>query len=106
MIHKLTIGHFDAAALKERRLVVLRSLDMNVVIRLLRDFGLVSDDGRATLGNHAVELKEGYVVCPWLMPQRNLPAEEFATQLQKETGCLLFDAARREIVTPEQFAGW
>ncbi len=106
MIHKLTIGHFDAEALQERRLVVLRPLDMSVVTRLLREIGAVSDDGRATLGGHTVEVKEGYVVCPWLMPLRNQPAEEFARRLHQETGCMLYDDGRRQIVTPEQFAGW
>jgi hypothetical protein len=106
LIHKLTIGHFDAEALKDRRLVVLRPLDMSVVTRLLREVGQVSDDGCATLGGHAVEVKEGYVVCPWLMPLRNQPAEDFARRLHQETGCVLYDAGRREIVTPEQFAGW
>lgn len=106
MIHKLTIGHFDVDALRDRRLVVLRPLDMSMVTRLLREIGQVNDDGRATLGGHAVEVKEGYVVCPWLMPLRNQPAEEFARRLHQETGCALYDAGRRAIVTPEQFAGW
>jgi hypothetical protein len=99
LIHKLTIGHFDAEALRDRRLVVLRPLDMSVVARLLKEVGQVSEDGRATLGGHAVELKEGYVVCPWLMPRRNQPAEEFARRLHQETGCVLYDAGRRETVS-------
>ena len=106
MIHKLTIGHFDVEALKDRRLVVLRPLDMSVVTRLLREVGQVSDDGQVTLGGHALEVKDGYVVCPWLMPRRNQPAEEFARRLQQETGCLLYDASRREILTPQQFTSW
>jgi hypothetical protein len=106
LIHKLTIGHFDVEALRERRLVVLRPLDLSAVTRLLGEVGQVSDDGRATLGGHAVEVKEGYVVCPWFMPLRNQPTEEFARRLRRETGCVLYDAGRREIVTPEQFADW
>jgi hypothetical protein len=106
LIHKLTIGHFDVEALKDRRLVVLRPLDMAVVTRLLQQFGQVSENGRATLGGHAVEVKNGYIVCPWLMAQRVLPTEEFARRLSQETGCLLYDEGRRQIVTPEQMAGW
>ena len=70
MIHKLTLGHFDVEALKNRRLVVLRPLDMGIVKRLLQEVGKVSEDGRASLGGHAVEVKDGYIVCPWLMAQR------------------------------------
>ena len=106
MIHKLTIGHFDIEALKQRRLVVLRSLDMTVVTRLLRDIGQVSEDGRATLGGHAVELKDGYIVCPWLMALRIVPTEEFAKRLCQETGCVMYDQGRREIVAPEQLGEW
>ena len=106
MIHKLTIGHFDVEALKDGRLVVLRPLDMTVVTRLLREFGQVSEQDRATLGGHAVEFKDGYIVCPWLMAQRVRPTEALATRLREETGCVMYDAGRREIVTPEKMAGW
>jgi hypothetical protein len=106
MIHKLTMGHFDVEALKNRVLVVLRPLDMSVVTRLLREVGEVNDDGRVRLGGHAVEIKEGYLVCPWLMAKRVVATEEFARRLQQETGCVLYDAARREIVPLEQMAAW
>jgi hypothetical protein len=106
LIHKLTIGHFDVEALKDRRLVVLRPLDMTIVARLLQKIGQVGEDGRAMLGGHAVEVKGGYIVCPWLMAQRVRPTEEFARGLHEETGCVLYDTGRREIVTPEQFANW
>jgi hypothetical protein len=106
LIHKLTIGHFDIEALKDRRLVVLRPLDMSVVTRLLSEVGQGSEEGLATLGGRAVEVKDGYIVCPWLMPLRNALTEEFARRLHQVTGCVLYDAGRREIVTPEQFAGW
>ena len=106
MIHKLTIGHFDVEALKNRRLVVLRPLDMSVVTRLLRAVGEVSEQGGASLGGHAVEVKDGYLVCPWLMAQRVLATEEFARRLQQETGCVLYDEGRREIVPLERMAHW
>jgi hypothetical protein len=106
MIHKLTIGHFDVEALKNGRLVVLRPLDMRVVTSLLQEIGQVGEDGRASLGGHAVEIKDGYLVCPWLMAQRVRATEEFARRLQQATGCVMYDAGRREIVTLEQMAGW
>ncbi|MBI1899127.1 MAG: hypothetical protein HYS04_21715, partial [Acidobacteria bacterium] len=102
----LTIGHFDVEALKNRRLVVLRPLDMSIVTRLLQEVGQVGEHGRATLGGHAVEVKDGYIICPWLMAQRVLATEEFVRRLQQETGCVMYDAGRREIVTREQMAGW
>src|SRR4051794_32617092 len=88
LIHRLTIGHFDVEALKERRLVVLRPLEMTVVTRLLQEVGQGGEDGRALLGGHPVEIKDGYVVCPWLMAQRVHPTEEFAKRLHEETGCV------------------
>src|SRR5260370_41335862 len=104
MIHKVSMGNLDVEALKNRRLVVLRPLDMSVVTRLLREVGQVNEEGRASLGGHAVEVKEGDIICPWLMGRRVLAAEEFARRLQQETGCVLYDETRREIVTPEQMA--
>jgi hypothetical protein len=106
VIHKLTMGHFDIEALKNRRLVVVRPLDMNAVTRLLQEVGQVDEQGRTTLGGHAIEVKNGYIVCPWLMAQRVLATEEFARRLQQETGCVFYDAGRRELVSLEQMAGW
>jgi hypothetical protein len=106
LIHKLTIGHFDIEALNDFRLIVVQPLDMNIVTRLLNEVGQISEDGRATLGGRAVEFKDGYVVCPWLMPLRNAPTEEFAKRLHKETGCVLYDAGRKKVVPLEHFASW
>ena len=106
MIHKLTLGHFDIEALKNGRLVVLRPLDWSVVTRLLQEIGQVDERGRATLGGHAVEVKEGYLVCPWLLAQRVPATEEFARRLHQETGCVMYDSGRREIVCLEQMADW
>jgi hypothetical protein len=106
MIHKLHLGHFDVEALKNQRLVVLKPLDRGVVTRLLHEIGQVDEQGRVSLGGHTVEFKEGYLVCPWLMAKRVLAAEAFARRLQEETGCVMYDAGRREIVTPERMANW
>ena len=46
------------------------------------------------------------VVRPWLMAQRVAETEEFARRMQQETGCLLYDASRREVVTLQEMAGW
>jgi len=106
MIHKLTLGHFDSEALKNGRMIVLRALDWSVVTRLLQEVGQVDESGRATLDGHVVEVKEGYIVCPWLMAQRVRATEEFARRLHQETGCVMYDTSRREIVRLEQMADW
>jgi hypothetical protein len=106
VIHKLSLGHFDVEALKDGRIVVLRALDRSIVKRLLQEIGQVDESGHATLGGHAVEVKEGYIVCPWLMAQRVKATEEFANRLHQETGCVMYDTGRREIVRPEQMASW
>jgi len=106
MIHKLIVGHFDLEALKKGRLTALRPLDGTIVTRLLEEVGHVDEQGRAFLGGNAVEFKDGYLVCPWLMAQRIIATEEFARRLQQETGCVLYDAGRREIVPLEQMANW
>lgn len=106
MIHKLALGHFDVEALKNRRLVVLRPLEKSIVTRLLQEVGQVDESGRATLGGHAVELKDGYLVCPWLLARRVEATEEFARRLHQETGCVMFDTCRREVVGLEQMADW
>lgn len=106
MIHNLTLGHFDIEALKNRKKVVLRPLDWNVVTRLLQELGTVDESGRATLGGCAVEVKEGYIVCPWLLAKRVEAGEEFARRLHQETGCVMYDETRHEIVRLEQMADW
>ena len=106
MIHKLTLGHFDVEALKSGRMVVIRPLDNSVVMRLLREVGQVDESGCATLGGYALEVEEGYIICPWLMAGRVVATEEFARRLHQETGCVMYDSGRREIVRLEQMAEW
>ena len=79
---------------------------MSVVSRLLQEYGEVSDQGSATLGASPVGFKDGYIICPWLMTWRVQPAEEFAKRQRQETGWVLCDASRREIVRIEQMARW
>jgi hypothetical protein len=40
------------------------------------------------------------------MAQRVVATEKLARRLHEETGCVLYDAGRRKIVTLEQMAGW
>jgi hypothetical protein len=50
-----------------------------------------------------VEIKDGYVVCPWLMPWPVPAAVAFARRLRDETGCLLAEVGCGQVVTPERF---
>jgi hypothetical protein len=102
MIHNLTMGHFDADELRKGKLVVLRSLDMGLVSKLLHEMGEMNDEGQTMLGGCSVDVRDGYVVCRWLVPRPNRCVEAFARQLQQRTGCLLADVKRREIVSLEQ----
>jgi hypothetical protein len=103
MLHRLTIGYLDPAAVRERRVAVLTPLDMGVVCRLLGELGESDAAGRPTLGGCRVELHDGYVVCPWLMPSPVPEAVAFARRLRDETGCLLADVQHGQVVTPEIF---
>ena len=91
MIHHLTMGYLDPAAVEEGRLVVTRPLDGDVVARLLDEFAKPGPDGRPPLDTARVEIHDGYLVCPWLMPYPVPGVTEFALRLQEETGCVLAD---------------
>jgi hypothetical protein len=66
MLHNLTIGHFDPApVINNRRIVTLRPLEMDAVRRLLTELGGIDKDGVLTLEKGRVELRDGYLVCPW-----------------------------------------
>jgi hypothetical protein len=60
MLHNLTIGHLDPTAIvDERRIVVLRPLEMDIVRRLLEELGGIDQEGLPTLEMGRVELREG-----------------------------------------------
>jgi len=101
VIHKLTIGHLDPSAVQEGRVIVTRPLDMGIVTRLLGKFGEPDETGCPTIGGSRIELHDGYVVCPWLMPSPVPGIAEFALRLQDETGCVLADANRCTVVDRE-----
>jgi hypothetical protein len=87
MIHDLTIGHLDLAALGERRAVALKPLDVAAVARVLAGFpGL------------KIEAKDGYLVAPWHGREDGERGEAFAALMQAETGCLVADRRNGRIV--------
>lgn len=106
MLHNLTIGHLDPAAiLKSRRAVTSKPLDMTIVLRLLAELGTHGPDGEWRLGTGQVEFHDGYVVVPWLSHGTTKLSEEFALRLQQETGCVLADREHSRIVDPQHLKG-
>jgi hypothetical protein len=71
MIHRLTLGDLDPDAVRERRIVITRLLDLGIVARLLREFGEPDEAGRPNLSGRPVEIHDGYPVCPWLIMPRS-----------------------------------
>jgi hypothetical protein len=107
MLHNLTIGHLDPAAIvSERRIVVLRPLEMNTVRRLLNELGRTDEHGVPTLERGKVELRDGYLVCPWRIGAwQNRTTEEFALRLHRETGCILADREHSRLIDPKDLQG-
>ena len=59
MLHRLTIGHLDPAAVERRQTVPTKALEMDVVHRLLVEF-LVNDKmAQAPRGDHGNALSAG-----------------------------------------------
>jgi len=106
MLHNLTIGHLDTAAIQhDRRAVVLKPLPMEIIQRLLAELGARDAAGHWRLGRGKVELRDGYLVIPWLGHGTTEISEEFALRMNRETGCVLADREHSRIVEPEQLHG-
>lgn len=86
MLHRLTIGHLDPAAVERRQTVATKALDMEIVDRLLAELGEKDAEGNRTLGGCKVEFQNASVTCLWKAARTNHVAEEFALRMQKETG--------------------
>jgi len=105
MLHRLTIGHLDPAAVERRQQVPNKALEMDVVHRLLADIGEKDDEGNATLGGCKVEFQNGAVSCLWMGGRTNRATEEFALRMHEETGCLIADVNCGEVIQPGQLVG-
>lgn len=87
MIHDLTIGHLDPAAILERQAVAVKPLDKVVIARILAGFpGL------------KIEERDGYVIAPWHGREDGERGEAFAARMQAETGCVVADRRNGRIV--------
>jgi hypothetical protein len=105
MLHRLTIGHLDPAAVERRQRVPTKALEMDVVHRLLAEIGEKDDDGNATLGGCKVEFQNGSVSCLWMSARTNQVTEEFARRMHQETGCLIADVNCGEVIQPAHLVG-
>ena len=105
MLHRLTIGHLDPAAVERRQAVPVRALEMDVVHRLLGELGEKDAEGDVTLGGCKVRFENGAVSCLWMGGQPNRVAEEFALRMQRETGCLIADVGGYRVISPEELGG-
>src|SRR5262245_29347265 len=100
MIHRLTLGHFDVTAtLQQGRVVVLRPLEMDVVLRLLRECGASEEGGMFRFGHPPLQFHDNYIVCPWLLPGKpHEDTKRFVRRLQEETCCVALDVTNRRTV--------
>ena len=105
MLHDLSLGHLDPDAVTQRRRVVVKPLEMDVVHRLLAELGETDAEGNPTLGGAKVRFEQDYVVVPWLGGGTNRISEEFALRLHKQTGCLIADVSHCWVVPPERLHG-
>jgi len=100
MLHRLTIGHLDPAAVERRQTVPTKALEMDVVHRLLAELGEKDAKGHVTLGGCKVEFENAAVSCLWKGGRTNRVVEEFALRMQKETGCVIADVGGYRVIDP------
>jgi hypothetical protein len=105
MLHRLTVGHLDPAAVERRQTVATKALDMEIVDRLLAELGERDAEGNRTLGGCKVEFQNASVTCLWKATRTNRVAEEFALRMPKETGCLIADVSGYCVIDPTELSG-
>ena len=105
MLHSLTIGHLDPAAVQRRQTLPTKALEMEVVHRILAELGEKDAEGNVTLGGCKVRFENSAVSCLWKSVGTNRVAEEFALRMQKETGCLIADVGGYRVVDPAELLG-
>jgi hypothetical protein len=105
VLHRLTIGHLDPAAVQRRQTVPTKALEMDVVHRLLNELGEKDAAGNVTLGGCEVRFHNAAVSCLWMGATTNHSAEEFALRMNRETGCMLADVDCGRVIDPVTLAG-
>ena len=64
MLHSLTIGHLDPAAVQRRQTLPTKALEMEVVHRILAELGEKDAAGNVTLGGCKVRFREFHRFMP------------------------------------------
>jgi hypothetical protein len=105
MLHRLTIGHLDPAAVERRQTVPTKALEMDVVHRLPDELGENDAEGNITLGGCKVRFHNAAVSCLRMVGNTNNEAEEFDLRMIRETGCLLADVDCGRLVDPGRLVG-
>jgi hypothetical protein len=105
MLHRLTIGHLDSAAVQRRQAVPTKALEMNVVDRLLAELGEKDAKGNVTLGGCKVKFENAAISCLWKGVGTNRVVEEFALRMQKETGCVIADVGGYRVIDRSELVG-
>ena len=105
MLHRLTIGHLDPAAVARRQTVPTKALEMEVVHRLLAELGERDAEGHVRLGGCKVKFENAAVSCLWKGGRTNRVVEEFALRMQKATGCVIADVGGYRVIDPGELVG-
>jgi hypothetical protein len=105
MLHRLTIGHLDRAAVERRQTVPTKALEMDVVHRLLAELGEKDAEGNVTLDDSPVKFENAAISCIWKGGRTNRVAEEFALRMQEETGCVVADVGGYRVIEPGELIG-
>jgi hypothetical protein len=105
MLHFLTAGHLDEAAVLQGRLRARVPLDETVLARLLDQYGDRNASGEITFEQKPVTVIQGCVRCPWYMPRTNATSVQFILALQAATGCVIADIEHGRIITPAELSG-
>jgi hypothetical protein len=105
MLHRLTIGHLDRAAVERRQTVPTKALEMDVVHRLLAELGEKDAEGNVTLGGSRVKFENAAISCIWKGGRTNREAEEFALRMQEDTGCVVADVGGYRVIDPGELIG-
>lgn len=91
MLHFLTVGYLDEAAVGRAQLSLVRPLDSELIARLLLQYRDKTDSTDPTFEQHRVIVGDGYVRCPWYSPRFNRTSVQFALALSEAAGCLMAD---------------
>jgi hypothetical protein len=98
MLHFLTVGHLDEAAVREARLLVLRPLDSQILMRLLSQYRDEKDSAEPFFEKHHVVIDRGAVRCPWYTPRLNRTAVQFSLALADAAGCQIADVEHGRVL--------